>query len=208
MNPSCLINQNDNRYTWFYSTSSLKTLKEKQRDKYKIKSIDKSYFLQNVSWRLAIRVQRALSLELRISAGIIVYKGIKREKKKKKKPVHAKWLHLCPILCTPVDCSPPGSSVHGILQARILEWVVMPSSRGSSRTTDWTPVSYVYCIGRWVLTPNTTWEATVYISTIFLAAKLSNFSQDAWTFSFNEKWSDMAYSCKQLIIFIKNCFVK
>ena len=38
----------------------------------------------------------------------------------------------CPTLCDPVDCSPPGSSVHGILQARILEWVVMPSSRGSS----------------------------------------------------------------------------
>ena len=38
-----------------------------------------------------------------------------------------------PTLCDPVDCSPPGSSVHGILQARILEWVAMPSSKGSSR---------------------------------------------------------------------------
>ena len=37
----------------------------------------------------------------------------------------------CLTLCNPVDCSPPGSSVHGILQARILEWVAMPSSRGS-----------------------------------------------------------------------------
>ena len=36
---------------------------------------------------------------------------------------------LCPTLCDPVDCSPPGSSVHGILQARILEWLAMPSSR-------------------------------------------------------------------------------
>ena len=35
----------------------------------------------------------------------------------------------CPTLCDPVDCSPPGSSVHGILQARALEWVAMPSSR-------------------------------------------------------------------------------
>ena len=35
----------------------------------------------------------------------------------------------CLTLCNPVDCSPPGSSVHGILQARILEWVAMPSSR-------------------------------------------------------------------------------
>ena len=46
--------------------------------------------------------------------------------------VHAKLLQLCPILCDPMDCSPPGSSVRGILQARILEWVAMPSSRGSS----------------------------------------------------------------------------
>ena len=39
---------------------------------------------------------------------------------------------VCPTLCNPVDCSLPGSSVHGILQARILEWVAMPSCRGSS----------------------------------------------------------------------------
>ena len=38
-----------------------------------------------------------------------------------------------PTLCNPIDCSLPGSSVHGILQARILEWVAMPSSRGSSQ---------------------------------------------------------------------------
>ena len=36
---------------------------------------------------------------------------------------------LCPTLCDPMDCSPPGSSVHGILQARILEWVAVPFSR-------------------------------------------------------------------------------
>ena len=41
-------------------------------------------------------------------------------------------LHSCPTLCDPVDCSPPGSSVHGILQARRLEWVATASSRGSS----------------------------------------------------------------------------
>ena len=38
----------------------------------------------------------------------------------------------CPTLCDPLDCSPPGSSVHGILQARILEWVAISFSRGSS----------------------------------------------------------------------------
>ena len=46
--------------------------------------------------------------------------------------MHAKSLQLCPTLCDPMDCSPPGASVYGILQARILEWVAMPSSRGSS----------------------------------------------------------------------------
>ena len=41
---------------------------------------------------------------------------------------------LCPPLSDPMDCSPPGSSVHGILQARVLEWVAIPFSRGSSPT--------------------------------------------------------------------------
>ena len=46
--------------------------------------------------------------------------------------VCAKLLQLCLIPCDPMDCSPPGSSVHGILQARIVEWVDMFSSKGSS----------------------------------------------------------------------------
>ena len=52
-----------------------------------------------------------------------------------------KSLLLCQTLCDPMDYSPPGSSVHGILQARILKWVAMPSSRGSSWPRDWTCVS-------------------------------------------------------------------
>ena len=46
--------------------------------------------------------------------------------------VHAKSLQSCPTLFDPMDCSLPDSSVHGILQARILEWVAMPFPRGSS----------------------------------------------------------------------------
>ena len=53
-------------------------------------------------------------------------------------------LQLCPTLCDPMDYSSSGSSVHGILQARILEWVAMPSSRGSFPPRDQTRVSYVY----------------------------------------------------------------
>ena len=44
--------------------------------------------------------------------------------------MHTKSLQSCLTLHDPMDCSPPGSSVHGILQARILKWVAMPSSRG------------------------------------------------------------------------------
>ena len=49
----------------------------------------------------------------------------------------------CLSLCNPMDCSPLGSSVHRILQARILEWVAMPSSRGSSQLRDRTQVSCI-----------------------------------------------------------------
>ena len=62
--------------------------------------------------------------------------------------VRAKSLQSCPTLCDPVDCSPPGFSVHGILQARILEWVAMPSSGGSSWPRDGTGVSWVSCIAK------------------------------------------------------------
>ena len=54
----------------------------------------------------------------------------------------------CLTLCDPVDCSPPGSSVHRILQARVLEWVAMSSSRRYSLCRDRTCVS---CVGRLVL---------------------------------------------------------
>ena len=54
----------------------------------------------------------------------------------------------CIWLLDPVDSSLPGSSVHGILQARILEWVSVPSSRGSSQPKGRTHASYVPCIGR------------------------------------------------------------
>ena len=54
-------------------------------------------------------------------------------------------------LCNPVDYSPPGSSVHGILQARTLQWVAMPSSKGSSQSRDRSCISKVSCFGRWVL---------------------------------------------------------
>ena len=71
----------------------------------------------------------------------------------------AKLLQSCLILCDRMGCSPPGSSVPKILQARILEWVVVLSFKGSSQPWDQTHVSYFSCIGRWFFTTNTTWEA-------------------------------------------------
>ena len=52
----------------------------------------------------------------------------------------------CLTPCDPLDCSLPGSSVHGVFQARILEWATVSFSRGSSRPRDRTPVSCVSCI--------------------------------------------------------------
>ena len=65
--------------------------------------------------------------------------------------VHAKLLPSCPILCNLMACSPPGSSVCRILQARILEWVAMPSSRGSFPTQGSNLcLLNISCIGRQV----------------------------------------------------------
>ena len=63
------------------------------------------------------------------------------------------------FFCKSMDCSPPGSSVHGISQARILEWVAISFSRGCSQPRDQTCISYITCIGRWFLTTSATWEA-------------------------------------------------
>ena len=77
------------------------------------------------------------------------YKCIAGKCKQKQKYVVYVLTQLCPTVCDPVNYSPPGFSVHGILQARILDWVaISSSSRGSSQPRDWTCIS---CIGKWIL---------------------------------------------------------
>ena len=71
-----------------------------------------------------------------------------------------KVAQLCPTLCNPLDCSLPGSSVYGIFQARILQWVAIPFSRGSSQPRDWTQV---FIAGR-VFTIWSTREAPTWVS--------------------------------------------
>ena len=71
---------------------------------------------------------------------------------------------VCLTLCKSLDCSLPGSLVHGISQAKILEWVAISYSRGSSQPRDRTRVSCFSCIGRQILYHCTTWEAfNVYL---------------------------------------------
>ena len=59
------------------------------------------------------------------------------------KPCVCLVAQLCQTLCNSMDCSPPGSPVHGDSQARILEWVSKPSSKGSPQPRDWTQVSHI-----------------------------------------------------------------
>ena len=106
--------------------------------------------------------------------------------------LHAKSLQLYLTLCDPMDCSLPGSSVHGIHQARILEWIVMTSSRGSSQPRDWTYISYVSCIAGRFFTTSVTLSASkptqVFVSRFSksLGRKPQNvlFKQTLWRDSF------------------------
>ena len=78
------------------------------------------------------------------------------DKKERKIPAH-----LYPNLCDPMDCSPSGSSIHGILQAKTLMWVAIPFSRGSSQLRGWTQVS---CIAGRFFTIWATRKGSVLIS--------------------------------------------
>ena len=89
--------------------------------------------------------------------------------------VKASVVQLCLTLWNPMDCSPPGSSVHEILQARILEWVAVPLSRGSSPPRDWTQVSSI--AGRLF----TIW-ATILVNLLSRRA------------TFSHKWKSFKYS--------------
>ena len=72
-------------------------------------------------------------------------------------------------------CSPPGSSVHGILWARILEWVAISSSRGSSPPRDWICISWVFCIGRRIL--------------YLWATREAPFMETSWLSSHHSQWT-------------------
>ena len=83
----------------------------------------------------------------------------------------AKSLQSCPTLCDHMNCSPPGSYVHGVLQVRKREWVAVPSSRGSSQSRiEPVPIMSPALAGRF-FTTNATWEAHNIIDIIKMLIK-------------------------------------
>ena len=78
----------------------------------------------------------------------------------------------CLALCDPMDYGPPSSSVHGIFQARTLEWVAISFSRGSSCPRDWTCIFWVSCIDREILYHCATWEAYIVLVNNFYTTVL------------------------------------
>ena len=98
--------------------------------------------------------------------------------------VRTQALQSCSTLRDPMDCSSPGSSVRGISRARILEWVAIPSSRGSSWLRDWANVSCSSCAGGQVLYFCATWEAQLVSLAFSLLLWLSSPTQSHYLMYF------------------------
>ena len=95
--------------------------------------------------------------------------------------VYAKSLQSCLILCNPMNHSLPGSAVHGIPQARILEWVAISFSRGSSWSWIPTCVSYISCNGSWEA-PQPCVCVCVCVCILFQILFHYRLLQDSWTY--------------------------
>ena len=107
----------------------------------------------------------------------------------------------CPTLCDPMDCSLPGSSLHGILQARILEWVATSFSRGSSQPRDWTLVSHIAgrCFNLWATREaqtSTKWK--IWWSTLHSreSHSLSTITDTTWSLD----WKNVGPACTLILI--------
>ena len=95
--------------------------------------------------------------------------------------VHAcQVIQSCPALCDPMDCSPPGSSVHEILQARILEWVAMPSSRRPSHSGIY-PVSMSPALVGKFFTTRATWQVHMCVCCAVLDGSGVQLFATPWT---------------------------
>ena len=113
-------------------------------------------FICGVAFSLAIMNNAATNIHIQVLMWTYISLGL--IPRSRNAGSHDKVLaaQSCPTLCDPMDWRPPGSSVHGILQARILERVAIFFSGGYSRPRDWTLVCY---IAGWFFTTSITWEA-------------------------------------------------
>ena len=86
------------------------------------------------------------------------------------------YTQSCPTLCDPMDCSPPGSPVYGIFQARIQEHMVISYSTEFSQPRDWTHISCDSCIGKWIHYHCATWKPgpNMYFMDRILTSSSSN----------------------------------
>ena len=102
--------------------------------------------------------------------------------------------------CNPKDCSPPASSVCGISQARILDWVAISFSRGSSQRRDQTCIS---CIGRWVLYCGTTKKIQLYhiFHSIILRFELKNTNHHLFLINGFNYFRNSFYYCLMITVY-------
>ena len=106
----------------------------------------------------------------------------------------------CPTLCDPMDCSPPGSSVHGIFQARILEWVAISSCSESFQPKDRTHISCVSCIAGGLFTTEAPEKPSFHMITCDLFETMKN---NIWSPSiFFANFMHIFSFCPFLIIYL------
>ena len=98
--------------------------------------------VDELHWHMVTQNPKSM-VYLRVNSWCCTFYGLGQMYKDTRAMLCFAW---CPTLCDPMDCCQPGSSVLGILQARILEWVAVPTSMGSSQPSDWTHVSCISCI--------------------------------------------------------------
>ena len=135
------------------------------------------------------------------------------------KQLCAQALQSCPTVCDPMDFSPPGSSVHGVLQARILKWVALPFSRGSSQPRDWTTISCFSCTASRFFTTESRGKSTKWLCavlclatqscpTLFDPTDCNPPGSSVRGFSRKEYWSVLPHSNTKLRVLLKKHIIK